>query len=85
MVTQAQDPVCSTPHDNQGLSEHSRCENNYMLIAYVEYLIYKIYVGIGNRVYRQCIGIPMGTDFAPLVANLFLFHYEYKYIYEKFD
>ena len=49
-----------------------------MLIAYVEYLIDNIYVGIGNRVYRQCIGIPMGTDCAPLVANLFLFHYEYK-------
>ena len=51
-----------------------------MLIAYVEYLINNIYVGIGNRVYRQCIGIPMGTDCAPLVANLFMFHYEYKYM-----
>ena len=51
-----------------------------MLIAYVEYLIDNIYVSIGNRVYRQCIGIPMGTDCAPLVANLFLFYYEYKYM-----
>ena len=30
--------------------------------------------------YRQCIGIPMGTDCAPLLANLFLFCYEYKYM-----
>ena len=51
-----------------------------MLIAYVEYLIDNIYVSIGNRVYRQCIGIPMETDCAPLVANLFLFYYEYKYM-----
>ena len=36
-----------------------------------------IYVSIGNRVYRQCVGIPMGTDCAPLLANLFLFFYEY--------
>ena len=60
--------------------------NEDMLIAYVEYLIDNIYVSIGNRVYRQCIGIPMGTDCAPLVANLFLFYYEYKYMRNcKFD
>ena len=42
------------------------------LIKLVEYLIDNIYVSIGNRVYRQCVGIPMGTDCAPLLANLFL-------------
>ena len=46
----------------------------------MEYLIENIYVSIGNSVYRQCVGIPMGTDCAPLLANLFLFYYEYKYI-----
>ena len=51
-----------------------------MLITFVEYLIDNIYVSIGNKVYRQCIGIPMGTDCAPLLANLFLFHYEYEYM-----
>ena len=30
--------------------------------------------------FRQCIGIPMGTNCAPDVANLFLYHYEHKYI-----
>ena len=30
--------------------------------------------------YRQCVGIPMGTDCAPLLANLFLFYYEYKFM-----
>ena len=49
------------------------------LIKLVEYLIDNIYVSIGNRVYRQCVGIPMGTDCAPLLANLFLFYYEYYY------
>ena len=53
--------------------------NEDMLIAYVEYFIDNIYVSIGNRVHRQCIGIPVGTDCAPLVANLFLY-YEYKYM-----
>ena len=46
----------------------------------MEYLIDNIYVSIGNRVYRQCVGIPMGTDCAPLLANLCLFYYKYKYM-----
>ena len=31
-------------------------------------------------IYRLTIGIPMGTDCAPQLANLFLFHYEYSYM-----
>ena len=59
-------------------SRHSITEER--LVIYVEYLIDNIYVSIGNRVYRQCVGIPMGTDCAPLLANLFLFYYEYGYM-----
>ena len=33
-----------------------------------------------NNVYRQTIGIPMGTDGVPQLANLFLLHYEYLYM-----
>ena len=29
---------------------------------------------------RQCIGIPMGTDYAPVFANLYLFKLEYKFM-----
>ena len=35
-----------------------------------------IYIRIGNKLYRQIIGIPMGTNCASLVADLFLFCYE---------
>ena len=52
--------------------------NGKVLIVYVEYLIDNICVNIGNKIYRQCVGIPIGTDCAPLVADLFLFYYEYK-------
>ena len=45
-----------------------------------EYLIDNVYVKAGNRVYRQTIGIPMGTDSAPQLANLYLFHHEYMYM-----
>ena len=50
------------------------------LIEWMEYLIDNVYVKVGNKVYRQTIGIPMGTDCAPQLANLFLFHYEYTYM-----
>ena len=30
----------------------------------------------GTKPYRQVVGIPMGTNCAPLVADLFLFFYE---------
>ena len=35
-----------------------------------------IYIIFGTKLYRQIVGIPMGTNCAPLVADLFLFCYE---------
>ena len=49
-------------------------------MEWAEYLIDNVYIKVGNNVYRQTVGIPMGTDCAPQLANLFLFHYEYLYM-----
>ena len=38
-----------------------------------------IYVRFGSKLYRQNVGIPMGTNCVPHVANLFLFCYERRY------
>jgi len=35
-----------------------------------------LYVRFGDAVYRQVLGIPMGTNFAPLVVDLLLYCYE---------
>ena len=35
-----------------------------------------IFIRFGTKLYRQVVGIPMGTNCAPLVANLYLFCYE---------
>ena len=35
-----------------------------------------IYIRFGTKLYRQIVGIPMGTNCAPLVADLLLFCYE---------
>ena len=39
-----------------------------------------IYIRFGNKLYRQIVGIPMGTNFASLVADLFLFCFERDFI-----
>ena len=36
----------------------------------------KIFIRFGTKLYRQVVVIPMGTNFAPLVVDLFLFCYE---------
>ena len=36
----------------------------------------KIFIRFGTKLYRQVVGIPLGTNCAPLVANIFLFCYE---------
>ena len=35
-----------------------------------------ICIRFGSKLYRQNVGIPMGTNCVPLVADLFLFCYE---------
>ena len=42
----------------------------------LHYLLDNIFIRFGSKLYRQIVGIPMGTNWAPLVADLFLFCYE---------
>ena len=39
----------------------------------LHYLLYNIFIRFVSKLYRLIVGIPMGTNGAPLVANLFLF------------
>ena len=40
------------------------------------YLLDNIKIRFDTKLYRQIVGIPMGTNCAPLVTDLFLFWYE---------
>ena len=42
----------------------------------LHYLLDNIFINFGSNLYRQIVGIPMGTNCPPLVADLFLFCYE---------
>ena len=60
----------------------SNPENNYTMWSCETvcdalcFLIDNIFIRNGHTVYRQVVGIPMGTNCAPLIADLFLFCYE---------
>ena len=47
------------------------------------FLLDNIYMRFGTRLFRQIIGIPMGKNCAPLVADLFLFCYERDFFLKK--
>ena len=40
------------------------------------FLLDNIFIRFGTKLFRQIVGIPMGTNFAPLVADVFVFCYE---------
>ena len=46
----------------------------------ISFLVENAYFRVGNAIFRQTIGIPMGSDPAPFFANLFLSHYESQWI-----
>ena len=44
-----------------------------------------IYIRFGSKLYKQIVGIPMGINWAPLVADLFLFCYEREFMLSLSD
>ena len=46
----------------------------------VNFLIDNIYVEFAGVIFHQTIGNPMGTNCAPLLADLFLYTYEAEFI-----
>ena len=49
--------------------------NETLICQMIDFLIDNIYIMIGNHLFWQCIGISMGMNCAPLLANLFLYSY----------
>ena len=42
----------------------------------LHYLLDNIFIRFGSKLYRQTVGIPMGTNYAHVVADVFLVCYE---------
>ena len=50
------------------------------IINMLQFLIDNIFVIFDRLVFQQTVGIPMGTNCAPLLADLFLYSYEVNFI-----
>jgi hypothetical protein len=46
----------------------------------LEFLIDNIFVSFGGTLFQQVVGIPMGTNCAPLLADLFFYSYESEFL-----
>ena len=46
----------------------------------IEFLVDNIYVRFGGQLFRQMVGIPAGTNCAPLLADLFFYSYENEFL-----
>ena len=65
------------------VKEHSDSKNKYTgdnIINMLEFLVDNIFVVFGGKVFQQIVGIPMGTNCAPLLADIFLYSYEAEFI-----
>lgn len=67
----------------RGNTNHSKTTHTLSLESLNEliaYLVSNTYLEVGDAIYRQTIGIPMGTNCAPALANLYLYYYESQYV-----
>ena len=64
------------------VKEHSDSKSKYTeddIIKMLELLV-DIFVVFVGKVFQQIVGIPMGTNCAPLLADIFLYSYEAEFI-----
>ena len=65
-------------------TESSRKYTEDDFIKMLDFLINNIFVEFGGFIFQQTIGIPMGTNCAPLLADLFLYSYEAEFIQKEY-
>ena len=65
--------------------KNTRHLNSKEVIQLIKWLIDNTFVTLGDKCFKQKIGIPMDTDCAPLLANLFLYAYEYQWINKQVE
>ena len=65
------------------VKEHSDSKDKYTeddIINMLKFLVDNIFVVSGSKVFQQIVGILMGTNSAPLLADIFLYSYEADFI-----
>ena len=72
--------MATKTHTSFGITDTPQKYSDTDVIKMLEYLIDNICVEFGGRIFQQTIGIPMGTNCAPLLADLFLYSYEAEFV-----
>jgi len=77
--------ICCSDKSNTAYFSKNRSTANLSLDSdelckFINVVIDNSYIVYHDTVYRQVIGIPMGTNCAPFLANIFLHVYEYEYL-----
>ena len=67
-------------HWSKNQTNSKLCFDKQKLKDAIKYLLSNCYFTVGSKIFRQIIGIPMGSDPAPFFANLFLYFYESKWM-----
>ena len=70
----------NTKYKNQNKNGNFSSFTQNAITKAIDYLLDNSYFKVGEKIFRQVIGIPMGTDPAPFMANLFLYYYEQKFV-----
>ena len=70
----------SRTYFSKNRSKTNVCFSKEELVANVKLIIDNCYILYHDKIFRQVIGIPMGTNCAPYLANIFLHMYEYLYL-----
>ena len=62
------------------IQKGNTCYSEEKVISMLEFLIDNMCVSFGGILFQQIVGIPMGTNCAPLLADLFLYSYESEFL-----
>ena len=71
--------IFSTYSSNK-IQKGKTCYSEEQVISMLEFLIDNIFVSLGGTLFQQVVGIQMGTNCAPLLADLFLYSYESEFL-----
>jgi len=67
------------------VKDHTSRKTKYTeddIVNMINFLIDNIFIEFGGRIFQQTVGIPMGTNCAPLLADLILHSYEAGFVQE---
>jgi len=65
------------------VKDHTNSKTKYTeddIVNMINFLIDNIFEEFGGRIFQQTVGIPMGTNCAPLLANLFLHSHKAEFV-----